>query len=71
MSDLRVEIAKTHGIDADQIVVIDAGRVLDSGTHDTLLQTSPLYQRLWERLSTGRTLDEHALFHGQAENTIG
>ena len=56
---------------ADQIVVIDAGTVVDSGTHDTLLKTSPLYRRLWERLSAGRTLDEHALFHGQAENTTG
>ncbi len=51
--------------DADQIVVIDAGRVIDSGTHNTLLTTSPLYQRLWERFSIGHTLEERALLQGR------
>jgi subfamily B ATP-binding cassette protein MsbA len=34
-------------IDADLIVVMDAGRVAASGTHAELMQISPLYQRLY------------------------
>lgn len=33
-------------VDADQIVVLDAGRVLATGTHAELLETSPLYREL-------------------------
>jgi subfamily B ATP-binding cassette protein MsbA len=33
---------------ADKIVVIDKGRIVESGTHDELLSTSPLYKRLYE-----------------------
>jgi len=33
--------------DADQIAVMEAGRVIATGTHDALMQTSPLYQRLY------------------------
>ena len=33
-------------VDADQIVVVDNGRVVAAGTHETLLTTSPLYREL-------------------------
>lgn len=33
-------------VDADQIVVVDNGRVVASGTHETLLTSSPLYREL-------------------------
>jgi ATP-binding cassette subfamily B protein/ATP-binding cassette subfamily C protein len=33
-------------IDADQIVVLDAGRVVATGRHEELVETSPLYREL-------------------------
>ena len=33
-------------VDADQIVVVDAGRVAAAGTHEELLSSSPLYREL-------------------------
>ncbi len=33
-------------VDADQIVVVDGGRVVAAGRHETLLDTSPLYREL-------------------------
>lgn len=33
-------------VDADQIVVVDGGRVVATGTHETLLSDSPLYREL-------------------------
>jgi ATP-binding cassette subfamily B protein len=35
-------------IHADKIVVMDKGQIVDTGTHQSLLTTSPLYQRLCE-----------------------
>jgi subfamily B ATP-binding cassette protein MsbA len=34
---------------ADQILVLDQGRILDRGTHDELLARGGLYQELWDR----------------------
>ncbi len=35
-------------IDADRIVVLDEGRVVEQGDHDTLLRRNGLYRQLWE-----------------------
>ncbi|WP_369284103.1 ABC transporter ATP-binding protein [Oscillibacter sp. GMB15532] len=35
-------------VDADQICVLDAGRLADAGTHDELLERCPAYQTLWQ-----------------------
>ena len=37
--------------DADQIVVMDDGKVLDTGTHNELLERCELYQELNRNLS--------------------
>ncbi len=34
--------------DADQILVLDGGRVVDAGTHDELLEKSPIYREVYE-----------------------
>ena len=34
--------------DADQIVVVDGGRIAATGTQEELLRTCPLYQTLWQ-----------------------
>lgn len=39
--------------DADQIIVLDAGRVVATGTHPELLETSPLYRNLASRQLLG------------------
>jgi len=37
----------------DRIVVLDEGRVIEDGTHETLLARGGLYARFWERQSGG------------------
>ena len=34
--------------EADQILVLDNGRIVDRGTHQELLETSPTYQEIVE-----------------------
>ena len=46
-------------IDADNIVVLDQGAVIESGTHQALLEKNGVYQKLWtiqqdEELSTAK-----------------
>ncbi|MEM7038012.1 MAG: ABC transporter ATP-binding protein, partial [Bacteroidota bacterium] len=33
---------------ADQIILLDQGRILARGTHEELLRDAPLYQRMWQ-----------------------
>jgi len=35
-------------VDADQILVLDAGAIVERGTHDELLLTNGLYADLWQ-----------------------
>jgi ATP-binding cassette subfamily B protein/subfamily B ATP-binding cassette protein MsbA len=44
--------------DATRILVLDGGRLVAQGTHEQLTRESPLYRRMCERLSVGRSLEE-------------
>lgn len=41
--------------DADRIVVLDAGQIVESGTHDALIAADGLYASLW-RVQTGESM---------------
>src|SRR5436305_1322254 len=36
-------------VNADQIIVLDEGRVAERGTHDELIESGGLYADLWQR----------------------
>ncbi len=44
--------------DADQILVLDDGKLMDCGTHETLMETSPIYREVWESQMKGGQDDE-------------
>ena len=47
-------------VGADQIVVLDGGRVVERGAHDQLLEANGLYAELWYRQAAERVLEETA-----------
>ena len=47
-------------VDADQIVVLDQGRVAERGTHDELLDAGGLYAELWQRQVAEQLAEEIA-----------
>ena len=44
-------------MDADQILVLDAGVIVERGTHDSLLSSGGLYADLWQ-MQLGSEIDE-------------
>ncbi len=50
-------------VDADQIVVVNDGRVEAAGTQEELLQTCPLYQTLWNAHTASRDSAEGGADH--------
>ena len=49
--------------DADQIAVLDRGRLVDLGPHDLLIGRCPVYRRLWEAYETVDGATTHAPGH--------
>ena len=45
---------------ADMILVLDKGKIAARGTHETLLETSPLYQELYEAQLRPQEKNEHS-----------
>ena len=43
---------------ADRIYVLDAGRVVEAGTHEELVETAGLYAGLW-KVQTGEAVPWH------------
>ena len=44
--------------DADLIIILDNGRIIASGNHDELLNTSPIYREIYEEQTNGRAENE-------------
>src|SRR5205085_5634811 len=45
-------------VHADEIIVLDAGRVAERGRHDSLLAAGGLYAAMWRRQQRGHQADE-------------
>ena len=43
--------------DADQIAVVERGKILDAGTHDELLKRCPLYAQMWAAHTQAKDAD--------------
>ncbi|OSP54629.1 ABC transporter ATP-binding protein [Pseudoruegeria sp. SK021] len=44
----------------DRIIVLEAGRIVEQGTHDALLEQGGIYARYWQRQSGGFIVDTEA-----------
>jgi ATP-binding cassette, subfamily B, heavy metal transporter len=64
VSESRTTIMIAHRlstiVNADQIVVLDDGRVSERGTHDELLDLGGLYAELWQRQAEAQLAEEIA-----------
>jgi ATP-binding cassette subfamily B protein len=62
VTDRRTTIVIAHRlstvVDADQIVVLDEGRVAERGTHAQLLRRRGLYAEMWERQQSEREAEQ-------------
>ena len=56
-------------VDADQIIVLDQGRIVEQGTHNSLLAQAGLYADLWQQQSKSQALT--AVDGGAVQTTHG
>jgi ABC-type transport system involved in Fe-S cluster assembly fused permease/ATPase subunit len=47
-------------VNADQIVVLDEGQVVERGTHEQLLERNGVYADLWNRQAAERLAEDIA-----------
>ena len=52
----RIIIAQRFSLvmDADQIVILDNGKIHATGTHESLLKSDPIYQEIWNTQTGGQ-----------------
>lgn len=50
---IQITHALQHAVEADQVIVMDAGRVCEQGTHQTLLLQDGQYARWWRQYRQG------------------
>ncbi|HAQ32724.1 MAG TPA: metal ABC transporter permease, partial [Rhodospirillaceae bacterium] len=46
-------------VDADEILVLDAGHVVERGRHQELLATKGLYEDMWAKQQEAREVEAH------------
>ncbi|MFI1480014.1 ABC transporter ATP-binding protein [Streptomyces sp. NPDC020747] len=59
----------TQAATADRIVVMDGGRIVESGTHDELCATAGVYASLWEAWSGTRPTADQTPTHHRPDTT--
>ena len=55
-------------MDADQILILDHGRIIAAGTHAELMETSPAYRETYEQQTRNSDAADNAAGEGATDN---